>query len=152
MLVIVNKLQIGTFSQLFYKKKKFNNSNNCISKNYVICIPESFNTNISLQLFDYKITFVYSQFKKTNSKRWFYTQKPVWSVHFINFWCSKINRSQKYVLQTVAFKGTHCQKIPYILLEQTLKTFSPSVLLPKDIRGFSDNVPLRWRFFIRLIF
>ena len=33
----------------------------------VICIPESFDKNISHQLFDYKITFVISQRKNTNS-------------------------------------------------------------------------------------
>ena len=31
-------------------------------------IPESFNTNISHQLFDYKIAFVSSQLENTNSK------------------------------------------------------------------------------------
>ena len=34
----------------------------------LICIPENFNTNISLQLFDYKITFVNSQLENTNLK------------------------------------------------------------------------------------
>ena len=33
-----------------------------------ICIPESFNTNISHQVFDYKITFVNSQYENSNSK------------------------------------------------------------------------------------
>ena len=33
-----------------------------------LSILESFNTNISYQLFDYKITFVNSQLEKTNSK------------------------------------------------------------------------------------
>ena len=33
-----------------------------------VCIPESFNTNISHQLFDYTITLVNSQHKNTNSK------------------------------------------------------------------------------------
>ena len=33
-----------------------------------LCITESFNTNISHQLFDYTITFVNSQHKNTNSK------------------------------------------------------------------------------------
>ena len=39
---------------------KNNNKNNCI--------PESFNTNISQQLFDYRLTFVNSQRKNTKSK------------------------------------------------------------------------------------
>ena len=34
----------------------------------IVCIPESFKTNISHQLFDYKIPFVNSQRKNTNSK------------------------------------------------------------------------------------
>ena len=33
-----------------------------------ICIPESFNTNILHQRFDYKITYVNSQLEKTNSE------------------------------------------------------------------------------------
>ena len=32
------------------------------------CIPESFNTNISQQLFDHKITFINSQDEHTDSK------------------------------------------------------------------------------------
>ena len=32
------------------------------------CIPESFNTNISHQLFDYKINLMNSQLKNTNSR------------------------------------------------------------------------------------
>ena len=32
------------------------------------CIPESLNTNISHQLFDYKITFLNSHREKTDSK------------------------------------------------------------------------------------
>ena len=35
---------------------------------FVNCIPENFNTNISHQLFDYTITFVNSQHWNTNSK------------------------------------------------------------------------------------
>ena len=34
----------------------------------MICLPESFHTNISHQLFYYKITFVNSQRENTNSK------------------------------------------------------------------------------------
>ena len=34
----------------------------------ISCISESFNTNISNQLFDYKITFVNSQHENTKSK------------------------------------------------------------------------------------
>ena len=42
---------------------------NIIQNLICFCIPESFITNISHQVFDYKITFVYSQRKNTNSKR-----------------------------------------------------------------------------------
>ena len=45
----------------------FNKNVGILAYNFV-CIPESFNTNISHQLFDYKITFVNSQRKNTNSK------------------------------------------------------------------------------------
>ena len=34
----------------------------------LFCITEIFNTNISQQIFDYKITFVNAQHKNTNSK------------------------------------------------------------------------------------
>ena len=40
----------------------------CKQVHKIICIPESFNTNISLQLFNYKITLVYSQHWNANSK------------------------------------------------------------------------------------
>ena len=36
--------------------------------NKSLCIPESFNTNISHQLFNYKITFMNSRNKNPNSK------------------------------------------------------------------------------------
>ena len=34
----------------------------------IFCIPESFNTNISHQIFDYTITFLNKQHLNTNSK------------------------------------------------------------------------------------
>ena len=34
---------------------------------HILCVPESFNMNISHQLFDYKITFVNLQREITNS-------------------------------------------------------------------------------------
>ena len=37
-------------------------------KKYYFFIPESFNTNIYNQLFDYKITFVKSKHENVNSK------------------------------------------------------------------------------------
>ena len=39
-----------------------------------LCIPESFNTNISQKLFDYKITFVNLQHKTTISKGILYSK------------------------------------------------------------------------------
>ena len=42
-----------------------------------IFIPESFNTNISHQIFDNKVTFVNSQPKNTNSKGDFVLQNRV---------------------------------------------------------------------------
>ena len=51
-----------------------------------VCIPESFNTNISHQLFDYTITFVNSQHKKTNSKGDFVPKKGSISVIIKNIW------------------------------------------------------------------
>ena len=55
-----------------------------------------FNMNISHQLFDYKITFVNSQNKKTNSIDDFDNKKRILNVHFKDFWYTKINLSQKY--------------------------------------------------------
>ena len=43
----------------------------------IICIPESFNMNISHQLIDFEITFVNSQLEFTNSKGDFVLKKPV---------------------------------------------------------------------------
>ena len=54
----------------------------CINNKY-ICIPESFNTNISTQLFDY-----------TKFKRWFYTQKTVLNYRFQDFRHPKLNSTQ----------------------------------------------------------
>jgi len=58
------------------------------------CIPEIYNTNISHQLFDNKITFVYQQIVDNKFKRWFCTQKPVLNVSGKQ----NINLSQKYIL------------------------------------------------------
>ena len=52
-----------------------------------ICIPESFNTNISHQPFYNKITFVNSQ--RENEKK-NCSQKPVLNVRFKDFWFTKI--------------------------------------------------------------
>ena len=55
-----------------------------------ICIPERFNTNISQQFFDYKITFVNSQRENTNSKGDFVLNNQFTK----DFWYTKINLSQ----------------------------------------------------------
>ena len=39
-----------------------------VLKKNIFCISESFNTNISHQIFDYKITIVNSHLENTNSK------------------------------------------------------------------------------------
>ena len=62
-------------------------------KNFLY-IPESFNTNSSHQLLDYKITFVNSQYEKRNSKGDFVLKKPVRNVRFKDFWYTKINLTQ----------------------------------------------------------
>ena len=64
------------------------------------CNQESFNTNISHQLFDYKITFGNSQHWNTKFKRLFCTQKPVLNDRLKDFYYTKINLSQKYLLYT----------------------------------------------------
>ena len=55
-----------------------------------ICIPESFNTNISHKLFDYTITFVNSQPQDTNSKGDYVLKKLVLNVCYKDFWYTKI--------------------------------------------------------------
>ena len=56
----------------------------------VICIPESFNSSISHQLFDYTITFVNSQLLNTNSKGG-YVLKTGFKVVLKDFWYKRIN-------------------------------------------------------------
>ena len=70
-------------------------------KKYVYCeilynlrIPESFNTNISHQFFDYKKTLVNSQRKKTNSKSDFVLKYQFETFVFTDFWYTKINLNQ----------------------------------------------------------
>ena len=56
-------------------------------------ILESFNTNISHQLFGYKITFIISQQKNTNKKKGFCTQNQIKRL-FKDLWYLKINPTQ----------------------------------------------------------
>ena len=67
--LLINIILIDTFDILSFVslicKWGFNNS--LVFQNYV-CIPEIFNMDIPHQLFVYKITFVKSQRKNTNSK------------------------------------------------------------------------------------
>ena len=57
--------------QFFYFKNKINN----------IFIPESFDTNISYQLFDHTITFVNPQHKNTNSKGVFVLKTGLYCIN-----------------------------------------------------------------------
>ena len=57
-------------------------------------MPESFNTNISHQLFDYKITSVNSQHYTTQLKKVILYSKLVLKVRFKDFWYTKINLNQ----------------------------------------------------------
>ena len=56
----------------------------------LFCIPEIFNTNISHQLFDYKISFVY-----TNLTGDFVLKKWI-KVFFKDFWYTKINTKNNF--------------------------------------------------------
>ena len=60
-------------------------------------IPKSFNTNISHQLFDYTITLLIHN-ARTQIIEVTYTKKQVLKVRFQDFWYTKINLSQKYIL------------------------------------------------------
>ena len=46
-------------------RESFNNFHETAN---TLCIPESYNMKISYQLFDFKVTFVNSQHKNTNSE------------------------------------------------------------------------------------
>ena len=76
------------------------------------CIPESLNTNISQQLFDYKINFVIFQRENTNSKDDF-VLKTCFNLYFKDFWYTKWDLSQKkYIILIVSgfiliFKSIH---------------------------------------------
>ena len=67
----------------------------------IFCIQESFNTNISHQLFDYKISFVNSKRENTNLREDFVLKN--W---FKNVWYTKIDLSQNlfYFLLLSAMK------------------------------------------------
>ena len=58
------------------------------------CIPESFNTNISHQLFEYKITLVIPQHKNAKFKGDFYSKTGL-NVCLKDFWYTKIKLRQK---------------------------------------------------------
>jgi phosphatidylinositol kinase/protein kinase (PI-3 family) len=62
----------------------------------MFCISESINTNISHQLFDYKITFVNSQ--NTNLKGDFVLKTRFEPIDFKDFGYTKINLSSNYTL------------------------------------------------------
>ena len=54
---------------LYNELKKLHEANEKLREQVLIyCIPESFNTNIAHQLFDYTIIFVNSQCENTNLK------------------------------------------------------------------------------------
>ena len=76
-----------------------------------ICIPESFNTNISQQFFYYKITFVNSQRENTNSKGDFVLNK-----NFKDFWYTKINLIQKYIVYQKYLKLTFKTSLFYKMI------------------------------------
>ena len=66
------------------------NNYRCPLKNKIIpFVPESFNTNILRQLFNYTITLVNSQHYNTNSKAILYS-KTGFKLCFKDFWYTKI--------------------------------------------------------------
>ena len=58
-----------------------------------ICISESINKTFHTSFFDYKIIFVNSQRKNTNSKVILYSKTDV-KVRFKDFWYTKIDLTQ----------------------------------------------------------
>ena len=63
-----------------------------------ICIPESFNTNISHQLFWLHNNLCELTALEHKFRRWFCTQKPDFNFRFKDFWYTKINLSKKCIL------------------------------------------------------
>ena len=68
-----------------------------------VCIPESFNMNISHQLFDYKIAFANSQCEYTNSKGDFElkTRFKTFVLKFLEY----KNKSESKIYFVDLFKG-----------------------------------------------
>ena len=58
-------------------------------ESYKVCIPEIFNTNISHKFLSYKINFLNSQHKKTNSKGDLKLKNRI-NLFFKDFWHTKI--------------------------------------------------------------
>ena len=56
---------------------------------YVYCILESFKTNKSHQVFDYKIASVNSQYKNRNSREDFVIKNLFETICLKNFWYKK---------------------------------------------------------------
>ena len=84
---------------------------------YQICKPESFNTNISQQLFDYKITFVNSQLKNTNWKDDFVLKNRGFVTFVLKIsGMQKIYISQKCIVY-IAFLA--CKNLPQIKEKRT---------------------------------
>ena len=63
----------------------------------LFCLSETFNTNISHQIFYYKIAFVNLQYENTKSKDNFELRTGL-NTRFNDFGYTKINLIQKYVL------------------------------------------------------
>ena len=62
--------------------------------NNIFCTLKSFNTYISHQLFDYKITFANSQSKNTNSRDGLVLKTYLKNILFKGIWYTKINLTQ----------------------------------------------------------
>ena len=74
---------------LYFSNSYFKCAEKYILKFNFLCIPESFNTNILHQLFDYKITFVIHS-RRTQIPKLVLYSKPVLNVCFNDFWVKYI--------------------------------------------------------------
>ena len=65
----------------------------------MFCIPESFDTNILHQLFDYTITYVNPQLENTNSKVIFFTQKQFETIVLKISGIQNTSESKIYIIE-----------------------------------------------------
>ena len=122
-------MKLATFIKYIY----FTVPNNM--QHYILNTSISFNINISHQFFDYRITFVNLQHKKTNLKSEFVFKNWVLTL-FKDFTNTKINLNKKYL-----FMVRFPKVIPVrtVLFLSTLLQFNRSLSRKENSYSFSSS-------------